>query len=250
MPAVKSPNLPEQAGAVIIGQKYFESLTISLEKHGIKTLFVPDNCCVDSRLSGHADLSILHPGGKELWLAPYLKCSSFSDTLDSMGFELFYPDIRQSPLYPGDAQLNICICGKRAICNSSVVPNNIDEYFTNAGYEAINVRQGYARCSVCVVDENAVITADRGIGAAVRSADMDVLLISPGHIELPGYDYGFIGGASFKLSKDKMAFTGSLDAHPDKEKILAFLELHNIEPIFLTDKPAFDIGSAIPITEK
>ena len=31
-----------------------------------------------------------------------------------------------------------------------------------------------------------------------ESARIDVLKIRPGYIDLPGFDYGFIGGASFK----------------------------------------------------
>jgi hypothetical protein len=100
------------------------------------------------------------------------------------------------------------------------------------------------------VDEKSIITADRGIYHSVTSAGMDALLINPGHIVLKGFDYGFIGGAAFKISKHKLAFTGLLELHPDKDKILKFLADRKIEPIYLTKQPIFDIGSAIPIIEK
>ena len=78
---------------------------------------------------------------------------------------------------------------------------------------------------------------------------MDVLEIEPGHILLPGFDTGFIGGATFKLSAHELAFTGELDGHPDRPAIEAFLEARGVEPVYLTTQPAFDIGSAVPLTE-
>ena len=37
---------------------------------------------------------------------------------------------------------------------------------------------------------------------------------------------------------------------PDKDKIINFLREKEIEPVFLTEKPIFDVGSIIPIREK
>ena len=113
----------------------------------------------------------------------------------------------------------------------------------------ISSRQGYSRCSVCVVNDNAIITADEGICRSAEARGVDVLKIRPGYIDLPGFDYGFIGGASFKISDTKLAFTGRLDRHPDAERIIEFVSLHNVDIVYITDKPAFDIGGVIPITE-
>ncbi|MCD8117342.1 MAG: hypothetical protein LUE21_09570 [Oscillospiraceae bacterium] len=74
---------------------------------------------------------------------------------------------------------------------------------------------------------------------------MDVLEITPGYIELSGYQYGFIGGASFRLDAHTIAFTGTLDRHPDKMRILSFLAKHSVKPVFLTDRPLFDVGGAV-----
>jgi hypothetical protein len=113
----------------------------------------------------------------------------------------------------------------------------------------IHVNQGYTKCSVCVVDERSIITSDFGIAAAARQNGLDVLTIRQGYIELPGFEFGFIGGSAWKLSEHALAFTGRLDDHPDKDRILDYLTARVIEPVFLTDGPIFDIGSAIPIIE-
>ena len=113
----------------------------------------------------------------------------------------------------------------------------------------VSSRQGYSRCSVCVVNDNAIITADEGICRSAKAHGIDVLKIRPGYIDLPGFDHGFIGGASFKISDTKLAFTGRLDSHPDAEQMIGFASLHSVDIVYITDKPAFDIGGAIPIIE-
>ena len=251
MNAVELPNLPQKAGAVIIGHKYSDILAPPLKNLGIDVVYVPDNPNIDSRLSGHADLSMFHGGGDRIWLAPYLRGSGFSKTLERMGFKLFYPDIVQSAAYPEDVQLNMCICGDKLIYNPRTGEHQIAEYLTDIlKLEPIVCRQGYSKCSACVVDRGAIITADRGIALASKNAGLDVLLISPKGVVLEGFDCGFIGGAAFKLSKEILAFTGRLDQHPDRGAILDFLTRHRVEPLYLTEAPMFDIGSGFAITEK
>lgn len=250
MTPVEKSNLPEAAESIIIGEKYSNILRKQLEKLGIKPLFVPDNHNVDPRLSGHADLSVLHMGGDRLCLASYLRGSPFAKQLGDLGFSVDYTEMRQSALYPGDAQLNACICGRHAILNPSVVPSSIVEKLTNDGFHLIPCRQGYAKCSVCVVEEGAIITADRGIEGLAKAAGLDVLRIEPGFVALDGFPYGFIGGAAFKISRSKLAFTGTLKHHKNESEILSFLERHQVEPVYLTNLPVFDIGSGIPISEQ
>lgn len=250
MKFVENPNLPVCTDIVIIGEKYCNILQNGVGKLGINILSMPDNPYVDDRLSGHADLSALHLGGNRLLLAPYLKGSSFSRQLEDRGFEIKFASIEQSALYPNDAQMNVCILGDKVIYNPKTGSDAIVKYLT-IGNGAIQVssRQGYSRCSVCVVNDNAIITADEGICRSAKAHGIDVLKIMPGYIDLPGFDYGFVGGASFKISDTKLAFTGGLDRHPDAEQIIEFTSLHNVDLVYITDKPAFDIGGAIPITE-
>ena len=107
MKFVETPNLPMCADTVIIGEKYCRALQNGVKKIGINVLPMPDNPYVDVRLSGHADLSVLHLGGNRLLLAPYLKVSSFSQQLEDRGFDLQFVGIEQSALYPNDAQMNV-----------------------------------------------------------------------------------------------------------------------------------------------
>lgn len=246
---VSVPNLPSSCSAVVYGEKYAEILEKSLESLHIRSILLPDNPDIDPHLSGHADLSMLHAGGEKLYLSPYLEGSAFAERMRILGAKLHFPEQRQSRTYPGDAQLNICISGKYVICNPKTADIKIAEKLTSSGAKFMSVRQGYSRCAVCTVDADSIITTDRGIAVAAESNGMHVLLIRPGYIRLEGYPYGFIGGASCKLASDKLAFTGSLDIHPDREAILGFLSERGISPVYLSQEPAFDIGSMIPLFE-
>jgi hypothetical protein len=70
------------------------------------------------------------------------------------------------------------------------------------------VKQGYTKCSLVVVDEKSVITSDMGLAAALQRFEIDVLLISQGHVALPGLQYGFLGGASGRAG-DEILFNGT-----------------------------------------
>ncbi|MBQ1825813.1 MAG: hypothetical protein II113_04265, partial [Firmicutes bacterium] len=103
---------------------------------------------------------------------------------------------RLSPAYPGDIIYNACSTGKFFIHNLKYTAPELLGKVEELGLIRVNVSQGYAKCSTCVVGEDAIITYDRGIAKAADAAGMDVLVIEPGHVDLPGYDTGFIGGAS------------------------------------------------------
>ena len=238
------------AELLIIGEKYLPLLQKPLDSLGIDVLAVPDNRCVDIRLSSHADLSVFHPGGETLYLAAMHKYTDFADKLAQIGFDLQFCAESQGEKYPNDAMLNLCALGNSFIYSPKVSDRDVTSYLTGQGRGGISCKQGYCRCSVCIVDEKAIISADKGISAACRSEGIDVLEIQPGFVALEGFDYGFIGGAAFKISSDRLAFTGTLDYHPDKRAILDYLEKHRVSPVFLTEAPLFDIGSAVPITEK
>ena len=226
--------------AVIIGEKYKKALEPGLERLGAFVLWLPDNPLVDPRLSGHADLSAVLVPGRGLVLAPYLKETEFPHAVDKLGFDYSFANIEQGMKYPQDAYLNVCCVGEYMIANPKTAYNAI------LGKKTIAVKQGYSRCSVCVVSDDAVITADRGIAEAVKDK-LDVLLVSPGYVSLAGFECGFLGGAAFK-SDGKLCFSGRPDAHPDKDRIIAFLAKHHVSPVYLTDGALFDFGGAVVLS--
>lgn len=234
------PNLPQgRVKKLLIGEKYAE-IGGQLNKLDIEVIFLPDISEVDERLSGHVDLAVLPINGNIFLggrageaIAPILRSMGFKTPLTPLAGEK----------YPLDATLNACVMGEHVIHNK-----DFSILSENQGF--IHVKQGYTKCSCCVVGENALITSDCGIAKQCTDAGLDVLQISPLGVRLPGFDTGFFGGASFKLSKKIMAFTGDIYDHPDAERIIDFLQRYHVRPLCLTDGPLLDIGSAVLLTEE
>jgi hypothetical protein len=242
------PNLPQKRiKAVILGEKY-QHLSNCLKQLGIYTILSGKNTAVSPNISDHVDLSVFHAGEKRLIVSEVISDSLVS--LKSLGYQLF---ITQKPLYPNypyEASLNACLVGPVLFHKTAVTDAHILAEAKKNRWRMVHVNQGYTKCSVCVLDENNIITSDIGIHKAARQSGIESLLISPGQIELPGYSSGMLGGACGKISKNEIVFTGTLKHHTDERKIIAHIRSLGIIPIFLTQEPCFDIGSMIPLPEE
>ena len=145
-------------------------------------------------------------------------------------------DEKQRKEYPDDVLLNFIDTRRAVVGYKKALTRLINK-------PVINVKQGYARCSTLIC-RNFAVSADAGILSALESLGYDTLPIRSGHIDLPGYDSGFIGGASF-ADGDTVNFFGSLSYHPDGEKIRAFIEKRGVNMIELSDDPLTDYGGAV-----
>jgi len=249
MSFVKIPNLPElPVKYLLLGQKYAKILNTPLISRGICPIYVPDNPLVDPRLSGHADLSVLHLGGNRAAVSPYLLAAPFAGQLSELGMELTAARSVQCPEYPNDAGLNVCRVGGFLIFD----PHTADACVTELWRELtpVECRQGYSRCSVCVVDGCSIITADPGIAAAARRAGIAFHEVRPGLAGLEGFGQGFIGGAAFRLGGGILAFTGRISDAEERAGIENFIGERGLRADYLTDGPLIDIGGAIPLTEQ
>ena len=240
----KSPHLPDsKVRALIVGECYAARLSPALESFGVRVIPCPRNPYVDARLSYHSDLSVYHVGGKCFYLARHLRDSELAKELEHLGASVRFSKARQGGEYPLDASLCALPLGDAVYHNAKIC----DELIVQSTSRFENIKQGYAKCAVCPVSSDAAITADKGVARVLEKNGVRVLQVLPGGILLDGFDEGFIGGAAFKIAPDVLAFTGSLDLHPDKEKIEEFLSECGVRPEYLTAGQAFDIGSAFPI---
>lgn len=247
---IKTPHLPEgEVRHIIIGEKYRNLLENALFENNLEPIWIPDNPYIDPRLAGHADLSANKFDENSVILSEYLQNSELFEQLTALGYDCILSENAEKKDYPYDAGLNVCQIGTTLIYNSrticEILNNRLEAITTNR----IDCRQGYTKCAVCIADENSIITADKAIADKAKDAGMDVLLINDGIVSLDGFDYGFIGGATFKLSKFKMAFTGTIDSSSENNAVEKFLNERGIEAVYLTQNKLFDIGSAILITE-
>lgn len=169
------------------------------------------------------------------------------DIINKLNLDITIIENPASCEYPHDTGLNAAMFGDNLICNARHTNPKIIEYARQAGKNIIDVKQGYAKCSVCIVDENSIITSDVSIYSKASRHKIDVLLIEKGHINLDGYNYGFIGGCSGLVNSDKLAFTGNIELHPDYHNIKNFCEGRGVETVSLSHKKLYDYGSLFKI---
>ena len=145
--------------------------------------------------------------------------------------------------YPSDSIYNAACTGSFFIHNLNITDERLLAEAKILDLTLIDVKQGYAKCNTCIVDENSIITSDAGIAKACRGK-LEVCLISPGSIALKGFKYGFIGGASGRIDNE-IIFNGNLDAHPDTEIIKDFIYSRGLTIKQFEEYSLTDIGSII-----
>lgn len=224
----------------IVDFRMEEEMKAKLESFGYKVLPSFENEAVYPALSGHVDIS-MYADNETIVVAPE-SYDYYDEVLGDYGLEVVCGSKPLSMKYPDDIAYNLCFTGKYLIGKFKEIDDTLLEYVGD--YEKINIKQGYANCSICQVDENSVITSDKGIEAELKKQGLEVLLIEEGNIELFEMNYGFIGGCS-AMDEDCIFFFGNLDLHPDSERIRSFIELRDKEVISLSDSCLKDYGSAI-----
>jgi hypothetical protein len=239
---------------VAVGNRYYEQLEDYFIEHDVSAIRIQDNPNIDSRICGHVDMSLLNFEKGKLLCANYLRNSIVEVLLKDIGYDVKYINKEMGKEYPEDVLLNACITDYFAIYNKNTVDKKLVNYLTNKDPNTfcnINCKQGYSKCSVCVVNSNAIITSDLGIANCARMKGLDVLLIDDHGIRLDGFDHGFIGGASFKLSPKQLTLTGRFpkSQYITENSISRFLHERNIELCFASDEIITDIGGVIPLIE-
>lgn len=242
-----NPFIPiEKANIAIVAGNAERNIFQTLEKMKIKV--IPTVKCegIDESISYHPDI-VMHPiDHNTLVIAPNVY-EYYEEKLKGLNLKLIKGDTKLSGKYPKDIAYNIGRIYGKAIHNFKYTDEVLKFYFKKENIELINVKQGYTKCSMAVVDESSIITADYPIYIKLKELGCDPLLISPGHIKLEGQNYGFIGGATGNLSKDVILLSGKLDKHPDRKKIEEYIFKNNKKIIYISDKEVADIGTIITL---
>lgn len=186
-------------------------------------------------VSTHADMLIFSDGKRLVTTKNYYE--KYNEIFH--GCNIIITDTELGNKYPQDTVLNCFVLSERLYGRLESVCKDILELYP----KSTNLTQGYAKCSTLLFGNNAV-TADKGIAKALKKNSITVLEITPGFISLPGYDYGFIGGASF-VHENKVIFFGDLRAHPDYTNIRNFIEDRGFEVLYTKDTELIDLGSAV-----
>jgi len=210
---------------------------IKTEKHG----------GVYDAISFHPDIMFHHIANERVVYAPGTS-PHVVKRLEFYGFKLIEGGTVLKPYYPYDIAYNVARVGKFAFHNLKYTDHVLKRELENTGVELVHVNQGYTKCSISVIDQDSIITSDKGIAKAAEKRGLDVLLIKPEEgILLPGVGHGFIGGSSGMIDKDKWMIAGDFKSLESCDVIKKFLEKKGISCIYVHNQPVTDIGSIIPL---
>ncbi len=154
--------------------------------------------------------------------------------LRSLGLNVVITEEDITDKYPENVLLNAVYINSMLFCKIDAVAGVVKDYCIKHNIKLINVNQGYTKCSTAVF-KDCFITADKGILNKLNENGVEGLLIESGSINLPGTDYGFIGGCSFYNNRT-IYFTGDINNHPNAEKIKSFIKKRKVNIEILTDK--------------
>lgn len=154
--------------------------------------------------------------------------------------------------YPEDIKYNVCVFGNFAIHNFKYTDTKILEELQKGNYKFINVSQGYSNCSIAVIDDNSIITADTGIYNKLKDENIDILFLEDNlDIKLlRNNEYsnknGFIGGAITKIDDNIIVF-GDLNNIDKNGKIRLFIESKGLNIIDFKGLDIIDYGGIVKI---
>ena len=229
--------------AVIVSDDLYPESKRFIESLGIEIIPSFCNKNVSEPLWNHTDMQIVKIG--DIYVCAPECYEYYRKKLKKFNVKLIKGDTELSSNYPCDIAYNITVTEKIAVHNFKYTDNVIKEVLSDI--ECIDVSQGYNKCSICLVSDSKFITSDNGLLYSLTENGCDVLYITPGSILLPGFDYGFIGGASFEIGENILAFNGNVDNHPDSSLIKNFCQSAGVELISLSEQSLMDIGSAVVI---
>lgn len=235
--------MPERIKKCLIGAIYKDEIS-ELNELGIETIPVSGTNDLDEEIRYHADILAFNPYNGDFIIA---EGTQKGIEADLTGFNVILEKSIASP-YPRDIRLNAVLLGSKIICNSEYVSDNIKGSLKSA--EILHTNQGYTKCNICIVTDNAVITEDSNIASLLNNSQIEVLKISPGYVKLSSKHHGFVGGASAKISDNEIYFSGDLSKHPDYKRIIMFLDKYNFKPVFNSNRPLNDFGGLVVLSDR
>lgn len=220
-----------------------EEVTV-LKKLNFDVIKVPQDKNLYSSIDGHVDIqvNILDRKNSKIIINKNLP-NYFKKVLTQNNINYIEGTSTLLNAYPENIALNAYITENYIIHNLKYTDEQILDYCGDKNH--INIKQGYAKCSILPLKENVIITNDPGINKVLSKYEFDILLLPYGDILLPGLDYGFIGGTGGMINEKTMAFFGSLDCYKYGNEVKDFLKKHGIIPIYLSHGKLNDRGSLL-----
>lgn len=233
---------------VIVSGKADEKIINNLKSLEFKVIKTIECKEVYDAISFHPDIAISKIDSKTFFINPKYYSYYFGkiseDYIKKYDIKILKGQDELGDVYPENIKYNLAVVGCFGIHNFDYTDKALSRYLDDNNYKKLDVKQAYTKCSTVVLGDKGLITSDKKIYEKATANGIDSLLIDHGQVALDGFDYGFIGGAS-GYCDDTLYLTGSLDNHSSKDKIIDFLDMKNIDLIYLSKEDIIDLGSLI-----
>lgn len=243
MKFLTKPNIPCAKVKLCAIASGFPEVRAALLIRGIEVIEVAPLDTLQKPVKSHADMQMHDLGKGRVVVAS--GAEKLAADLKSYGFNVEDQALKEK--YPDDIALNCFCINNKLFCKKENTSKYLLNYYQSIGGEAVDIKQGYAKCSTAIINSSSVITADVSIAEAAKRHGLDVLKIHSGGILLPGYGTGFIGGCCGLISQTELAFTGRISSHIDSESITLFCRARGIKVVELTNSELIDIGGILPL---
>jgi hypothetical protein len=227
-------------GTVLVDYRIESAEKYALENLGFEVLVIPPSQILYAAVCGHPDM-LLHIIDKKTVMVHKDMDINFINKLETLNMDVLVSYRSLQNNYPHNVILNAVHLDNLFIHNTRYTDTKLLECVKNKKVKSI--KQGYSKCSTAIVSNNAIMTSDKGIANCAQEEGVDVLLLPPGDILLPGLDYGFIGGCCGLIEESILAFYGDLKYYAYGKEVMKFLSKHDVKPVFLRDDKLTDRGS-------
>lgn len=219
-----------------------------LARHFSDIVILPPFPLLDRRIASHPDTLLARVG------ACVAVSEAYADHApDAIGKIAAHVPVRlgksvpRSP-YPQDVAYNVFSHGGLLYGRTDTLDGAVIAAAKEQGIAVRHVRQGYAGCSALSCGDF-VLTADPSLSEALRADGATVVRLTSGGIRLPGYGYGFIGGAAGTCARTAIFF-GDFGKHPNGRMICEVLDGHGIEGLSVGTDVLTDYGGIFTISKK
>ncbi|MGN1346306.1 MAG: DUF6873 family GME fold protein [Eubacteriales bacterium] len=219
-----------------------EAVRKNLHKIFGEVLFLPPDPSLAEPVRSHPDMifSVL----QNRMFLPQTYYDAHTALLERLarlgGFSLHPCEEPRGSVYPMDVGFNAAVGQDFLLCRPDAVSPSLLACAAAHGYRVIPVKQGYAACS-CLVTDAAVLTFDCGIAKVLEHEEIPHLLLKSGGISLPGYDCGFLGGAS-GFFDGTIYLYGNTVGLRSRDVLERFVRANGYRMVSLYDGPVTDYG--------
>tara|TARA_Y100001954_G_scaffold232473_1_gene283809 strand:+ start:345 stop:1031 length:687 start_codon:yes stop_codon:yes gene_type:complete len=224
---------------IIVDKKIPEEAKARLKHYG-ELLELETNGITYNAISGHPDIFITKALDK--WIIAPNTPNYVKDILREREIDFVEGEEAVDEKYPQSSKYNVVCTSTHLIHNF----RNTDSIITRKceDLDLIHVDQGYTRCNLIPLTNDAFISSDKGISKVLDRYGIENIYVNPKGIELPGFTHGFFGGCC-GIFDQKLFVIGKIDHLENAKEFREFITSKNIEIIELYNGNLFDGGSIL-----